>query len=147
MTQATRADAAELSEADLQRQHESLRRGLRRVNVAWVVILTVLVVLAVGLVWKGKQAELAAQRANAEAARANLEAERANEGVDMAHAATSRAENELWNAKLNEARFRTIAGGPGGRLASEALVSELVQRGSLSESQRLALRRERIAQL
>lgn len=147
MTQPRTNLPADLSEADLQVQHEALRRGLRRVNIAWGVILAVLVMLAVGVVWKARQSELSARQATSEASRANTEAERAKEGRDLAHAATIRAEEQLWNAKLNEARFRRIAGGPGARITGEALIRELIQRVNLTEAQRLALRQEMIRQL
>ena len=110
----------------LQVQREALRRGLWRASLASIVVLLVVVALALGVGWKARHSETQAERARV---------------------ATERAESELWNAKLNEARSRRIAGGPGARVQSAALVRDLVGRPDLDESQMLALRQEAIAQL
>ncbi len=60
---------------------------------------------------------------------------------------SARAEMELWNARLNEARARRIAGGPGARTETAAILRRLAQRPGLSGSQLGALRTETIAQL
>jgi signal transduction histidine kinase len=125
---------------DSQRQREALRRGLRRANLASVLILVLLVALAFGFVWKARQSTQEAERASVEAHRANAEATRARQ-------ASARAEDELWNARLNEMRARRIAGGPGARIESAATLRQLVQRPGLSQDQLLALRQEAIAQL
>jgi len=125
---------------DLHAQREALRRGLRRANIASVLILVLLVALAFGFVWKARQSAREAERASQQAQRANAEANRALQ-------ASSRAEDELWNARLNEARARRIAGGPGARIGATAILRELVQRPDLTEEQILALRQEAIAQL
>jgi signal transduction histidine kinase len=118
--------AADLSQGELDLQREALRRGLRRASVASMIILLVVVTLTLGIVWKAGQSSREAEKARA---------------------ATARAEAELWNAKLNEARARRIAGGPGARTESETLVRQLVRRPDLNEQQLLALREEAIAQL
>ena len=130
----------EPSEAELQKRRESLHRGLRRASVASTLILGIVAALGIGFVWAARESLQEATRANDEALRANSEAKRAQ-------AATTRAEDELWNARLSEARALRIAGGPGARLRGEALVQQLVQRSDLTESQRLALRQEAIVHL
>src|SRR5687767_4048221 len=110
----------------LQLQREALRRGLWRASLASVVVLLVVVALALGVAWKAEQFQREGERARA---------------------ASARAESELWNAKLNEATARRMAGGAGARVESAALLGELVRRPDLREEQILALRRERIAQL
>ncbi|HKQ39277.1 MAG TPA: ATP-binding protein [Verrucomicrobiae bacterium] len=107
-------------------QRKALRRGLWRASLASIVVLLIVVGLAVGIAWKANQSQTDAERARL---------------------ATQRAEAELWNAKLNEARARRIAGGPGARVESSLAVRELVQRPDLDETQILALRQEAIAQL
>ena len=105
----------------LQLQRHALRRGLWRASLASIVVLLVVVALAVGVAWKARQSQ-------AEAERARL--------------ATDRAESELWNAKLNEARARRIAGRPGARVESAALVRSM---RSLERAERLATsERERL---
>jgi signal transduction histidine kinase len=116
----------ELSGSELQSQRETLRRGLWRASVASVAILLVVVALTIAVVWKAGQSARETERARA---------------------ATARAEAELWNAKLNQARARRIAGGPGARTENAALIRELVQRPDLNEDQLLALRQEAIAQM
>src|SRR5687767_11728564 len=133
-------EAPQRPDANLHAQREALRRGLRRANAASVLIIMLLVALAFGFVWKARQSARAAARASEQAQRANAEAERARD-------ASTRAENELWNARLNEARARRIAGGPGARIGAEGILRELVHRPHLSEEQLLALRQEAIAQL
>ena len=110
----------------LQSQREALRRGLWRASLASIVVLLIVVALAVGVAWKARQSQTDAERARV---------------------ATQRAESELWNAKLNEARARRIAGGPGARVESAQSVRELVQSPALERDQVLALRQEAIAQL
>ena len=110
----------------LQLQRGALRRGLWRASLASVVVLLVVVALAGGVAWKAEQSRTQAERA---------------------FAASARAESELWNAKLSEARALRIAGGPGARVQSAALIRELVDRPDLPEGQLLALRLEAIAQL
>lgn len=110
----------------MQLQREALRRGLWRASLASILVLLVVVALALGLAWKADQFQTEAERARI---------------------ATERAEAELWNSKLNEARARRIAGGPGARVQSAASVRELVKRPDLNEAQTLALRQEAIAQL
>lgn len=114
------------SEVGLQAQRAALRLGLWRASLASIAILLIVVGLALGVAWKAEQFQTEAARARA---------------------ATARAESELWNSKLNEARARRMAGGPGARMQGAALVRELVQRRNLSEEQVLALRQEAIAQL
>jgi serine/threonine protein kinase/WD40 repeat protein len=58
-----------------------------------------------------------------------------------------RAEAELWNSQLSEARALRIAGGIGARIEGSALLRELVKRPRLTEAQVLALRQEAIGQL
>jgi signal transduction histidine kinase len=118
--------ASELSQGELDLQRQALRRGLRRASVASMIILLVVVTLTLGVVWKAGQSAREAERARS---------------------AMARAEAELWNSKLNEARARRIAGGPGARTESETLVRQLVRRPDLNEQQLLALRQEVIAQL
>lgn len=125
---------------DIHARREALERGLRRANAASVLILVLLVALAFGFVWKARQSAREAERASGQATRANAEANRARQ-------ATARAEEELWKARLNEARARRIAGGPGARTEAAAILRELVRRPDLAEEQRLALRQEAIAQL
>ncbi len=115
------------------RQRQVLRRGLRRANVAWVVIVAVITALTFGVVWKARQSAREADRANRSAAEALTQA--------------ARAEGELWNAHLAEARAIRIAGGPGARSKARALIQELSVSPSLTETQRLALRTEAVAQL
>lgn len=124
----------------MQAQRESLRRGLRRANLASVLILAVVVALAGALVWKARELVDEAARAEANALRASAEAERARR-------ATERAEAELWNSRLNEVRAERYANRPGALIENRRLLRELVQRPGLSEEQRLALRREAIAQM
>jgi len=95
-----------LSDPDSQRQREALRRGLRRANLASVLILVLLVALAFGFVWKARQSTEEAERASVQAQRANAEADRARQ-------ASTRAEDELWNARLNEMRARESREDPG----------------------------------
>lgn len=125
---------------DLQQEREALRRGLRRANMASVLILVLLVALAFGFVWNARESAQEAERANGHASRARAEAERARQ-------ATARAEDELWNSRLNEARARRMVSGPGARMEAAAIVRELVRRPHLNEEQIQALRREAIAQL
>ena len=115
------------------RERQALRRGLRRANVAWVVIVAVITALTFGVVWKARQSAREAERANRSAAEALTQA--------------ARAEAELWNAHLSEARAIRIAGGPGARSKDHALIQELSVSPGLTETQRLALRTEAIAQL
>lgn len=79
--------------------------------------------------------------------RATAEAERANREAENARVEASRADAESWTANFNEARAWRIAGGPGARIRSSALVQKLVQRPGLTERQTLDLREEVIAQL
>ena len=58
-----------------------------------------------------------------------------------------RAEAELWNSQLSEARALRIAGGIGARIEGSALLRELVKRPNLTEAQVLAVRQEAIGQL
>jgi signal transduction histidine kinase len=67
--------------------------------------------------------------------------------LERARQATARAEEELWNSRLNEARARRVAGGPGARMEAAAIISELVERPNLDGHQIQALRQEAIAQL
>lgn len=94
----------------------------------------------VGVVWQGNRAKDQAALATLEARRANLEAQKARENF-------ARAESELWNANFNEARAVRIAGGPGARTQSSALLRKLVQRPGLTKTQVLDLREEAIAQM
>jgi len=128
------------TDEELIRQREELRRGLRRANFAWVVIVAVIAVLAIGVVWKAGQSAREAERANHHANQAAQEAKRAN-------AETDRAEAELWNARFTEARALRTAGGPGARVKSSRIVAELARAAGITETQRLALRAEAIAQL
>lgn len=132
--------AAQGAESELQAQRESLRRGLRRANLASVLILAVVVALASALVWKAQELVDEAGRAETNALRANDEAERARQ-------ATDRAEAELWNSRLNEVRAERYANRPGALIENRRRLRELVQRPELSEQQRLALRQEAIAQM
>ena len=93
-------------EGELQTRRESLRRGLRRANLASVLILAVVVLLATALVWKSQESAKQAGRAEVNALRASDEAERAQQ-------ATDRAEAELWNSRLNEVRAERYANRPG----------------------------------
>ncbi|HKX60896.1 MAG TPA: WD40 repeat domain-containing serine/threonine protein kinase [Verrucomicrobiae bacterium] len=76
-----------------------------------------------------------------------LQARRANLETENARAESTRAESELWNANLSQARALRIAGGSGARVHSSALLQKLIQRPSLTETQILDLREEAIAQL
>ena len=121
-------------------QHEALRRGLRRANFAWVVIVAVIALLAFGVVWKASQSGREAERANRHASEASEQAERAREAV-------ARAEAELWNTRLAEARAIRVAGGPGARVKASQIIANLSRPSGLSETQLLALRAEAIAHL
>jgi signal transduction histidine kinase len=121
-------------------QHEALRRGLRRANFAWVIIVAVIAVLAFGVVWKAGQSGREAERANRHANEASEQAERARE-------AAARAEAELWNTRLAEARAIRVAGGPGARVKASQVIANLSRSSGLSETQLLALRTEAIAHL
>lgn len=132
--------AAQGAESELQAQRESLRRGLRRANLASVLILAVVVALAGALVWKAQELADEAARAEANALRASEEAERARQ-------ATERAEAELWNSRLNEVRAERYANRPGALIENRRRLRELAGRPELSEEQRLALRQEAIAQM
>ena len=125
---------------DMQAQRDALRRGLLRANFAAVSILAMVVALAAGFVWKARESAAGAARASDEAARANTEAGRAQHATEL-------AKQELWNARLSEARARRIAGGPGARIATRRMIEELSRRPGLTEDQRLALRQEAIEQL
>jgi len=72
---------------------------------------------------------------------------RANVEARNARRETKRAESELWNANLNEARALRMAGGSGARVQSSALVQRLIQRPGLTEEQILNLREEAIAHM
>jgi signal transduction histidine kinase len=127
--------------------HETLRRSLRRANFAWVVIVAVIAALAVGVVWKAGQSAREARRANRFAADAGEQAQRAGTEAGRARDAIIRAEAELWNTRLAEARATRVAGGPAARTKSSQLIADLSRQAGLSETQRLALRTEAIAQL
>ena len=71
----------------------------------------------------------------------------AEEAGQIAIRERKRAEAELWNSRLSEAKALRFAGGPGARVESAALLQELTRRSELSEIQLLALRREAIGQL
>jgi signal transduction histidine kinase len=116
----------EISAAELQEHRRRLRRGLRRATLASAVLLFIVVGLAMAVTWKAAQTERAAEQARA---------------------ATYQAEEELWKARLSQARARRIAGGPGARTESSAIIRDLVQRPALSQEQTLSLRTEAIAQL
>jgi signal transduction histidine kinase len=120
---------------------------LRRANFAWVVIVAVIAALAFGVVWKAGQSEREAERANRHAADAGEQAQRAGTEAGRARVATTRAEAELWNARLAEARATRVAGGPGARVKSSQTIADLSRHAGLTETQRLALRAEAIAQL
>ena len=109
------------TEAELQAQRETLRRRLRRANLASVLILVVVVILAVGFVWKARESTVEAERA---------------------HLATERAEEELWKSRLNETRAERYAARPGVLLENRKRLGELALRPNLTEEQRLALREE-----
>jgi signal transduction histidine kinase/WD40 repeat protein len=128
------------TEEELLRRREALRRGLRRANFAWVVIVAVIAALTFGVVWKARQSAREAERANHNANQAAQEAARAN-------AEAARAEAELWNARFTQARATRSAGGPGARVKSSRIIAELARHPNLTEQQRLALRTEVIAQL
>ncbi len=119
-------------DGDLLRQRERLRRGLRRANLAWGVLLMVITALTFGVIWKASQS--------------TREADRASRSAVEARTQTARAEAELWNARLAEARALRIAGGPGARSKAQMLLGQLTASASLTETQRLALRAEAIAQ-
>lgn len=127
-------------EGELQARRESLRRGLRRANLASVLILAVVVLLATALVWKSQESAKQAGRAEVNALRASDEAERAQQ-------ATDRAEAELWNSRLNEVRAERYANRPGALIENRRRLRGLVRRPGLTEEQRLALRQEAVAQL
>lgn len=127
-------------EVELQARRESLRRGLRRANLASVLILAVVVTLATAVVWKAQESANQATLAELNAARASEEAGRAQE-------ATERAEAELWNSRLNEVRAERYANRPGALIGNRRRLRELTQRPGLSEEQLLALRQEAIAQM
>ncbi len=114
------------TETELQAQRETLRRRLRRANLASVLILAVVFALAVGFVWKARESTVEAERA---------------------HLATERAEAELWKSRLNETRAERYAARPGVLLENRKRLDELALRPNLTEEQRLALREEAITQL
>ena len=134
-------------DAQLPLQRETLRHSLRRANFAWVVIVAVIAALAVGVVWKAGQSEREAERANRHAADAGEQARRAGTEAGRARDATARAEAELWNTRLAEARATRVAGGPGARVKASRAITDLSRHPGLTETQRLALRAEAIAQL
>lgn len=113
-------------------QRTALVRSIRRASLAGALAMIVVVVLALGVVWKARQSEQQAARADAEAARAT--------------AAQNEAAAQLWSARLNEARATRIAGGPGARQRAADLIAELARHPGLTATQRLALRSETIAQ-
>ncbi len=114
------------------RHRERLWRELRRANLAWGVLLFVITALTFGVIWKASQSNHEADRANRSAVEARTQAER--------------AEAELWNARLAEARATRVAGGPGARSKARSLLEQLTASNTLAETQRLALRTEAIAQ-
>ncbi len=114
----------------------------RKPVVAGLVVALHLVGLAgiIGILWYSGWANQLARRAMEEAQRATVEAGNARHEY-------LRAEDELWKANFNEARFRRMAGGPGARVRSSAILQQLIQRPGLTETQILDLREEAIAQL
>jgi signal transduction histidine kinase len=134
-------------DAQLPLQRETLRHSLRRANFAWVVIVAVIAALAFGVVWKAGQSEREAERANRYATDAGEQARRAGVEAGRARDASIRAEAELWNTRLAEARAIRVAGGPGARVKSSHAIRDLSHHVGLTETQRLALRAEAIAQL
>jgi eukaryotic-like serine/threonine-protein kinase len=114
----------------------------RKPVLAGLVFALHLVALAglIGILWQSGRASRQARRATDEARRANAEAENVRQE-------STRAENELWNARFSEARALRIAGGSGARIQGSALLHQLVQRPGLTEAQILDLRKEAIAQL
>ncbi len=76
-----------------------------------------------------------------------LQTRRANMEADNARMEARRAESELWNANFKEPRAVRIAGGPGARVQSSALLQSLIQRPGLTGQQILGLREEAIAQM
>jgi serine/threonine protein kinase/WD40 repeat protein len=93
---------------------------------------------------RAREAEREESQALTKAARALAKSEEAGE---TANREWERAEAELWNSRLSEARALRIAGGPGARFKSEVLLQQLVLRPNLTEPQMLALRQEAIGQL
>lgn len=114
----------------LLRQRERLRRELRRANLAWGVLLIVITALTFGVIWKASQSTREADRASRSALEARTQA--------------ARAEAELWNARLAEARTARISSGPGDRTKAEALIRQCSASTSLSATQRQQLRAEAI---
>jgi signal transduction histidine kinase len=91
-----------LSDGDLQRQRVALRRDLRRASTAAILILLVVVVLALAAIFEASQSDGHARRADQERAR---------------------AEQELWNASLAQARAERLSGQVGHRTRGLAAVA------------------------
>src|SRR5882672_6163596 len=117
-----------LADAELHRAREKIRRGLLRASAALVVILFIIIALAVAAV-------IAAWRSD-QHARAAREASRQTDEQRL------RAERELWNSRLAEARAIRMSGEAGRRERALAVLREAAR---LSPA--LELRNEAVASL
>ena len=95
-----------LPDHDLKGQREEVRRGLLRVNSAGAVILLVVIGLAIAAI---------------------VTAVRANKNFAEAQAATSRAQEQLWNSSLSQANAGRLSGLPGVKKRGLAAISAAAQ--------------------
>ncbi len=95
-------EAARVSDADLKRQRERIRRRLTRANTAAVIVLLIVIGLSVAAICQALRAERNAREAGD---------------------ATRRAEGELWQAQLAQARAQRLTGVAGRKARSLSAVA------------------------
>jgi len=111
-------------------------------------VVTAALVIGLGIsIWALLEARTDRERALTAERAKSLALAQAEADGKIASQEQNRAEAELWNSQLSEARALRIAGGPGARLTGEALLGQLLLRPDLTEAQRLALRQEAIGQM